>query len=154
MLNRAIILSQADFKCSLIMLIVLFVNILLCGYTLIFFTYSSIAILVNILYLITSIVLIINIDGNQYLTSSFHGLNVVQLYLCWNFYGIEDINLQIQKIVLLLSIMILNFCKIEYVRQNILIKDYKENMMMIESDNDSDDDSDDNYEDEKKTISV
>ena len=95
MLNRAIILSQADFKYSLIMLIVLFVNILLCGYTLI-----------------------------------------------------------LQKIVLLLSIMILNFCKIEYDRQNILIKDYQENMMIIESDNDSDDDSDDNYEDEKKTISV
>jgi hypothetical protein len=154
MLNRAIILSQADFKYSLIMLIVLFVNILLCGYTLIFFTYSSIAILVNILYLITSIVLIINIDGNQYLTSSFHSLNAVQLYLCWNFYGIEDINLQIQKIVLLLSIMILNFCKIEYDRQNILIKDYQEIMMIIESDNDSDDDSDENYEDEKKTLSV
>ena len=50
--------------------------------------------------------------------------------------------------------MILNFLKIEYDRQNILIKYYQENMMMIESDNDSDDESDDNYEDEKKTISV
>lgn len=149
MLNNPVVLKQADYKYSLTMLIVLLVNIFLCGYTLMFFTYSTIAILVNILYLITSIVLIVNINGNKYLTSLFHVLNVAQLYLCWSFYTDVDIQLQIQKIVLLLSLLVLNFCKIEYDRQNQLINDYQQALMDMESDSDEEDE-----DDEKKVILV
>lgn len=149
MLNNPVVLKQADYKYSLTMLIVLLVNIFLCGYTLMFFTYSTIAILVNILYLITSIVLIVNINGNKYLTSLFHALNVAQLYLCWSFYTDVDIQLQIQKIVLLLSLLVLNFCKIEYDRQNQLINDYQQALMDMESDSDEEDE-----DDEKKVILV
>ena len=143
MLNNPVLLKQADYKYSLTMLIVLLVNIFLCGYTLMFFTYSTTAILVNILYLITSILLIANINGNTYLTFLFHTLNVAQLYICWSFYTDVGLQLQIQKIVLLLSLLVLNFCKIEYDRQNQLINDYQQALMDIESDSEDEDDEND-----------
>ncbi|KAL6932092.1 hypothetical protein ACO0OL_003566 [Hanseniaspora opuntiae] len=131
---------HTDFKYSITLLIILFVNILLCGYTLISFTYSTVAILTNILYLVSSVVLIANITNNRILNYLFHSLNLFQIFICWRYNDKIDVNLQIHKIVLLLSLLMLNFCKMEYDRQNHLINNYQDSLIDIDSDSDSDED--------------
>ncbi|KAL6930911.1 hypothetical protein ACO0R3_004035 [Hanseniaspora guilliermondii] len=127
-------INNSDFKYSITLLIILFVNILLCGYTLISFTYSTIAILTNIVYLLASVVLIANINNNKILNYLFHSLNILQIFVCWHCNDNIDINLQIHKLVLLLSLLILNFCKMEYDRQNDLINNYEDSIFDIDSD--------------------
>lgn len=133
---------HTDFKYSITLLIILFVNILLCGYTLISFTYSTVAILTNILYLVSSVVLIANITNNRILNYLFHSLNLFQIFICWRYNDKIDVNLQIHKIVLLLSLLMLNFCKMEYDRQNHLINSYQDSLIDIDSESDSDEDED------------
>lgn len=127
-------INNSDFKYSITLLIILFVNILLCGYTLISFTYSTTAILTNIVYLLASVVLIANINNNKILNHLFHSLNILQIFVCWHCNDNIDINLQIHKLVLLLSLLILNFCKMEYDRQNDLINNYEDSIFDIDSD--------------------
>lgn len=131
-------MHHTDFKYSITLLIILFVNILLCGYTLISLTYSTVAILTNILYLISSIVLIANITNNKMLNYLFHSLNIFQIFVCWRYNNKTDVKLQIHNIVLLLSLLILNFCKMEYERQNHLINNYQNSLIDIDSDSDED----------------
>lgn len=128
--------SHTDFKYSITLLIILFVNILLCGYTLISLTYSTVAILTNILYLLSSVVLIANITNNKILNYLFHLLNILQIVVCWCYNDQVDANLLIHKIVLLLGLLILNFCKIEYDRQNYLIYNFHESQIDLDSDED------------------
>ena len=153
-------ITNTECRYAITMISILLINILLCVFTLVLFKDSAPILISNILFLLSSINLVANVNNNKYLSSLFYILNILQLFISWRAPSVErfgsDNRFFIQRIVTVLFICILNFCNVQYNKYNKILKDQEKivesilNIYDIEQVNEEEEDDDDEDEDEEE----